>query len=969
MPLSNEFKAKIKAGNVKEALEMALAEAVELKITTWVAQESKDDASGLEGVDASPSQRLETRINLLSNEIATEIGEQFVDGAIYSQLKVFHQEQVNQSHRLIQNNINCLQRLLNLWGRLDPQIAASLPAVEESALSPNQPLLIDDDERDVIPLSTPIVASSVAETPIISVPEVPSPEINPTEAEDSNSGISIPGVVTVAGVSMLGMSLYANREDSDRTEETESLSELEVRELESQPTTDLESSLLESTDLTPVNEDRPPELVSDWGNADLISSSPEEIPNAFSSLDEQPLAASAFLDPFSDSVPVTSSIESLGEAEIAPPEDESNWEMETYSQSDIPTMESLGEAEIAPPEDESNWEMETQSQSDIPTIIEIPTMESLGESGSEIDLISSENAALSLAGMNSEVSPFEAMDSQADLSEAIAPQESDTWMESDLNLPSATQFFSDEQVSLETQSQADEEIDSFAFSPATNFDNLPIAVEDDVYGVDSIESFDDLATPPVETFAEAGVDELEEVQAIATPVLENPFDLPETPSFQPESWEPETPATPDPVSEAEDLDFNLPGAAVLGGIGFAGLGLIGTQTNAEEEAVAEVPIDNVSPLSPEDNISELPTSISSLDQLVFTESAVTPEAELALDQTPTDATVNPEDVPGLWAPPTLETWDISQEATAPVFDDTQMPDWGLETISQESTGAQAPEISAPEPELDSWNMADLSATEAEMPDWALETISQPSIEAPAPEISAPELELDSWDMADLSANSDLDAASLELGLNNEPELLAGEIIAPTGLTEFDPLENVLDPEKDLNTWEIESSLSSETNLNQDLDDLIGREEIDDNSLDLSTPEVWDNWTEEEEDAVAGLSELSGDTAPVDLASLDLDDENWELPNDTQKWADPFADNSLDGLDDWELVKPEPVQPAITNTTEDLDIFLNSPESAKFPTEPQNLTSPEDLSQWGNDDDPFADIFSMESSDLPKNKNS
>jgi hypothetical protein len=271
----------------------------------------------------------------------------------------------------------------------------------------------------------------------------------------------------------------------------------------------------------------------------------------------------------------------------------------------------------------------------------------------------------------------------------------------------------------------------------------------------------------------------------------------------------------------------------------------------------------------------------------------------------------------------------------------------------------------PEAELASWDMADLSATDTQMPDWSLETISQSSTEAQS---VTPEAELASWDMADLSANTDWDAASLELGLNDEPELLVAETNNSMDL-------DVLDVENDLNTWEIESSLSSDSKLNQELDDLITGEEIKNSDLDLSTPEIWDNWTEEEsiDDSVAGLAQLSNDTAPIDLASLDLDDESWELPNDGDKWADPFADSNLDGMNDWQLIKPEPIPPAINSAADDLDLFLNSPESGKFATDPKNISSPEnlsldeDLSQWGNDSDPFADIFSMESSDTEKQK--
>jgi hypothetical protein len=1089
MPLSNEFKAKIKAGNVKEALEMALAEAVELKVTTWVARESNESES--EETGALSSQKLETRINLLNNEIATEIGEEFVDGGVYSQLKVFHQEQVNQSHRLIQNNINCLQRLLSLWGRLDPQIAASLPVVEvveESAIPQNQPLLIGDDE-DEIP-STPIVASSVAETPLISIPESDRDEV-----EDSTPQINIPGVAAVAGVGILGLNLAADRQESDESEAP--APELEL-------TADPEVSTAESTDTAFVNADSSLELVGDEPEFS------DEISNEM--LDDRFSESSPLADPFADSTPATSSIESLTEAEIAPLENESSWDEipameslgeaeiappQTESQVEIPTMESWGEVEIVPPQTESSWETETLSQEvEIPTMeswgeaeiappqtesswetetlsqeVEIPTMESWGEAEIappqtesswetetvEIPTIDSfeENPVLSFTETNQEQDPFAV---QIDGSEAIASQESDTWMESDLDLPSATRFFTDNDAELESQV---EEIDPFAPSPAANIDNLPIATENDVYGIDSIESFDDLASPQVEIFAEAGEEEIEEAQAIAPPLPETQLEMPETASFQVESEKSETPATLDPVSEETEPDFNVPGAAVLGGIGLAGFGLATSQTNVEEEAVAELPIDNVSLIAPEESVSEFPNSISSLDGLVFTEDTPTPEAVISSDFTDTDATLNFEESVGL--SDNLENWDLPQEAIAPVGEDAQTPDWALETISQDPLATEVP---APETELGAWDLADVPTTDAETPDWALETLSAPPVEtsatsspetelgawnladvpttdaetpdwaleteftapeaelaswdlpdlsipdgnleetisqvptqaqSPTPEAelgelgswdladfpttdadipdwaletlsappaetsgtATPETEVASWDMADLSANNDWDAASLELGLNDEPVNLVQET---NSTAPFD----ALDAENDLSTWELESSLSSDTNLDRELDDLIGTQEIKDSDLDLSTPEIWDNWTDEESmaDSMAALEELSTDTAPIDLASLDLNEE---------KWADPFADANLDGVNDWQLVKPETVEPAIGSVPEELDLFLNTPESGKFPTDSKSLNSPEelsldeDLSQWGNDDDPFADIFSMESSDTEKQK--
>ena len=71
MASSDDFREQLKAGNITEALALALSEAVELKITTWVAS-AEDD---VETAEARPGHRLHTRINMIEGDIENEIGD------------------------------------------------------------------------------------------------------------------------------------------------------------------------------------------------------------------------------------------------------------------------------------------------------------------------------------------------------------------------------------------------------------------------------------------------------------------------------------------------------------------------------------------------------------------------------------------------------------------------------------------------------------------------------------------------------------------------------------------------------------------------------------------------------------------------------------------------------------------------------------------------------------------------------
>lgn len=101
-----EFKAKIKAGEMFEALAIAMSESIELNITTWV-------ASGEEQLEetSQPGYRMRTRINLVDGEVDNEIGREFVSNPAYAELQKLHLEQVKQGREILLNNLASLQSM------------------------------------------------------------------------------------------------------------------------------------------------------------------------------------------------------------------------------------------------------------------------------------------------------------------------------------------------------------------------------------------------------------------------------------------------------------------------------------------------------------------------------------------------------------------------------------------------------------------------------------------------------------------------------------------------------------------------------------------------------------------------------------------------------------------------------------------------------------------------------------------
>ena len=136
MASSDDFREQLKAGNITEALALALSEAVELKITTWVAS-AEDD---VETAEARQGHRLHTCINMIEGDIENEIGDQFIDKGPYTDLRQFHLDQVAEGNRIIQNNLKSLQKLFEVLVTMRYQ-GTTPPVINPESLGSDSQLL------------------------------------------------------------------------------------------------------------------------------------------------------------------------------------------------------------------------------------------------------------------------------------------------------------------------------------------------------------------------------------------------------------------------------------------------------------------------------------------------------------------------------------------------------------------------------------------------------------------------------------------------------------------------------------------------------------------------------------------------------------------------------------------------------------------------------------------------------------
>jgi hypothetical protein len=131
---SDAFKEKLQGNNIKDALMMALSEAIELKITTWVSDvnDPKTDE------EPKPGYRMQTRINIVDGDIQNEVGSLFLSQGPYAELREFHLDQVKEGRQIIQKNIESLQQLFGLLAAVLPKAIDVPSSSSNRALPPSQ---------------------------------------------------------------------------------------------------------------------------------------------------------------------------------------------------------------------------------------------------------------------------------------------------------------------------------------------------------------------------------------------------------------------------------------------------------------------------------------------------------------------------------------------------------------------------------------------------------------------------------------------------------------------------------------------------------------------------------------------------------------------------------------------------------------------------------------------------------------
>lgn len=99
-----DIKSKIQAGEINEAMIMAITEAMKLEIITSISNSDQQ----------SSSPYIRTFIDLLENEIEYQISEELIDDNHYHQIKEIHHEQMLKGNEIILNNIKSIQKMFSI---------------------------------------------------------------------------------------------------------------------------------------------------------------------------------------------------------------------------------------------------------------------------------------------------------------------------------------------------------------------------------------------------------------------------------------------------------------------------------------------------------------------------------------------------------------------------------------------------------------------------------------------------------------------------------------------------------------------------------------------------------------------------------------------------------------------------------------------------------------------------------------
>ncbi|HIK05127.1 MAG TPA: hypothetical protein IGS40_10485 [Trichormus sp. M33_DOE_039] len=104
------------SNNIIDAMKAAIAEVVQLEITTWVVEPSTQLDGELQpsSTSAKPGNRIYTKINLVDGDIENEVGSQFLSSGPYAELLSFHLDQVKESREIMQKNIESVHKVYKI---------------------------------------------------------------------------------------------------------------------------------------------------------------------------------------------------------------------------------------------------------------------------------------------------------------------------------------------------------------------------------------------------------------------------------------------------------------------------------------------------------------------------------------------------------------------------------------------------------------------------------------------------------------------------------------------------------------------------------------------------------------------------------------------------------------------------------------------------------------------------------------
>jgi hypothetical protein len=195
MSSCEDFQQALKNGNLAEAFLVAMSQAPELHITTWIANPKSAENSDPDKPRSGKC--LRTYINLVEGEIINEVGSELMQDRFYTQLQQFHLQQATQGHQTIEQNLQSLQKMFRLMATFQQQQQRSEKLTQSGWLDSPSSSLNSSSPKPFLEAANTIEAEeeeedsavfndiiSLADLDVDSDSELPESEIRSPEEED-----------------------------------------------------------------------------------------------------------------------------------------------------------------------------------------------------------------------------------------------------------------------------------------------------------------------------------------------------------------------------------------------------------------------------------------------------------------------------------------------------------------------------------------------------------------------------------------------------------------------------------------------------------------------------------------------------------------------------------------------------------------------------------------------------------------